>query len=308
MPAAGAEIDRPRRPDPSVGDRTRHLFVPSEGGLRRWSRRVAGNSGRYVPPVCRSGSSGVPAVGGPWTGRVTASVRSVARRVPTPRINVRAGDGLTAVRRRPGDPSLDASAGLLLRQGLDLVMDWADGASCRLSAWRDGREGVHGELTVTLQGHRLSWGGLDPLEHDDPRHAREAPDGPSAPGGLGGAPRGDRLPVHPGGAGGVPGGDGGAAAAGGAPPSDRPHRAPCGDDGALWAGGEWQGVSGPRDGPGDLLPRHGAPAGGPDVRARPLPRLGIHGGGVRRPGLSVRRGGSGARSTGPSITSRCTPP
>ena len=60
---------------------------------------------------------------------------------------------------RPADRSLDATAGLLLRQGLDLVMDWADGASCRLSAWRDGREGIHGELTVTLQGHRLSWGG-----------------------------------------------------------------------------------------------------------------------------------------------------
>ena len=47
---------------------------------------------------------------------------------------------------------------MLLRQGLDLVMDWPDGASCRLSAWRDGRDGVRGELTATYAGARCSWG------------------------------------------------------------------------------------------------------------------------------------------------------
>jgi len=56
------------------------------------------------------------------------------------------------------DATLDASAGQLRRIGMDLVLDWADGVTCALSAWRDGREGVKGELSVRQNGARLSWG------------------------------------------------------------------------------------------------------------------------------------------------------
>jgi AAA domain-containing protein len=46
----------------------------------------------------------------------------------------------------------------LLREGLDLVMAWPEGARFLLSAIRDGREGVRGEITVTLEERRLHWG------------------------------------------------------------------------------------------------------------------------------------------------------
>ncbi len=59
----------------------------------------------------------------------------------------------------PRDPNLDATAGALHRIGMDLVLDWPDGVTCHLTAWRDSREGVRGELTVRQAGARLSWGG-----------------------------------------------------------------------------------------------------------------------------------------------------
>jgi hypothetical protein len=46
----------------------------------------------------------------------------------------------------------------LRREGFDFVLTWPDGARFALTATRDGRDGVRGELTVTLNGHRLSWG------------------------------------------------------------------------------------------------------------------------------------------------------
>lgn len=46
----------------------------------------------------------------------------------------------------------------LHREGLDLALVWPDGARFLLSAIRDGREGVRGELAVTQDSRRLSWG------------------------------------------------------------------------------------------------------------------------------------------------------
>ena len=45
----------------------------------------------------------------------------------------------------------------LRREGLDLALVWPDGVRFTLSAIRDGRDGVRGELTVTRDGQRLSW-------------------------------------------------------------------------------------------------------------------------------------------------------
>jgi hypothetical protein len=56
------------------------------------------------------------------------------------------------------DPSTDATGGLLTRIGTELLMEWAEGATCLLVAWRDTSDGVRGELTVRFQGTRLSWG------------------------------------------------------------------------------------------------------------------------------------------------------
>jgi hypothetical protein len=56
------------------------------------------------------------------------------------------------------DPSTDATGGLLNRIGSELRMEWADGATCLLVAWRDTSDGVRGELTVRCAGTRLSWG------------------------------------------------------------------------------------------------------------------------------------------------------
>jgi hypothetical protein len=46
----------------------------------------------------------------------------------------------------------------LKREGLDLALEWPDGVRFALAAIRDGREGVRGELTVTVDGRRLAWG------------------------------------------------------------------------------------------------------------------------------------------------------
>lgn len=46
----------------------------------------------------------------------------------------------------------------LRREGLDLSLTWPDGVGFALTAIRDGREGVRGELTVTQGARRLSWG------------------------------------------------------------------------------------------------------------------------------------------------------
>lgn len=49
---------------------------------------------------------------------------------------------------------------VLLREGLDLALTWPDGVRFLLSAIRNGRDGVRGELTVTQHTRRLSWGSL----------------------------------------------------------------------------------------------------------------------------------------------------
>lgn len=68
----------------------------------------------------------------------------------------------------------------LQREGLDLVLAWPSGIKFALAGIRDGREGVRGELTVTQNGRRLSWGSIalsstatretlrKKLEHVDP--------------------------------------------------------------------------------------------------------------------------------------------
>lgn len=48
----------------------------------------------------------------------------------------------------------------LRREGFDLVLTFPAGPRFTLTAIRDGREGVRGELTVTYDGRRLSWGAL----------------------------------------------------------------------------------------------------------------------------------------------------
>jgi hypothetical protein len=55
------------------------------------------------------------------------------------------------------EPSAGSPQPELRREGLDLVLVWPDGVHFRLTAIRDGREGVRGELTVTLANRRLSW-------------------------------------------------------------------------------------------------------------------------------------------------------
>jgi hypothetical protein len=46
----------------------------------------------------------------------------------------------------------------LQREGLDLALVWSNGVRFALTAIRDGRDGVRGELTVTQGAQRLSWG------------------------------------------------------------------------------------------------------------------------------------------------------
>src|SRR4030095_15652735 len=57
---------------------------------------------------------------------------------------------------RDAEPS-DVAEPQLLREGLDLALIWPDGVRFTLTAIRDGREGVRGELTITMGGRRLSW-------------------------------------------------------------------------------------------------------------------------------------------------------
>lgn len=54
--------------------------------------------------------------------------------------------------------SADVAGPELRREGFDLVLTWPDGVSFALTAIRDSREGVRGELTVTQGAQRLSWG------------------------------------------------------------------------------------------------------------------------------------------------------
>src|SRR5262245_42076720 len=59
----------------------------------------------------------------------------------------------------PGALRVDAAS--LQRVGLDLLLEWPDGTRFGLSAIRDTRDGIRGELTVTdAGGRRLSWGAL----------------------------------------------------------------------------------------------------------------------------------------------------
>lgn len=48
----------------------------------------------------------------------------------------------------------------LQRAGFDLTLIWPDGAGMELSAIRDGRDGVRGELTVRHGARRVSWGAV----------------------------------------------------------------------------------------------------------------------------------------------------
>jgi hypothetical protein len=49
-------------------------------------------------------------------------------------------------------------AGRFRQQGLDLILEWPDLATARLHNWRDSRDGVRGELTVSENGITQSWG------------------------------------------------------------------------------------------------------------------------------------------------------
>ncbi len=61
---------------------------------------------------------------------------------------------LTDLPRRPlGPPPVQ-------RAGFDLSVAWPDGVRFDLTAIRDGRDGIRGELTVTRGERRLSWGGI----------------------------------------------------------------------------------------------------------------------------------------------------
>jgi hypothetical protein len=84
-----------------------------------------------------------------------------------------AGADGTASRVSIGEPELRC-------EGLDLALIWPSGIRFSLASIRDGRDGVRGELTVTLNGRRLSWGSIalsstqtrealrKKLEHVDP--------------------------------------------------------------------------------------------------------------------------------------------
>ena len=75
-------------------------------------------------------------------------------------------DALGFSRRRPTAPppdrsaSLngDATAGQLHRAGLDLALEWEGVVRFDLTAIRDTRDGVRGELTVCVGGRRIAWG------------------------------------------------------------------------------------------------------------------------------------------------------
>jgi hypothetical protein len=58
------------------------------------------------------------------------------------------------------DETADAriTAPELRREGFDLALVWPDGVRFTLTAIRDGREGVRGELTIAQNGHRRHWG------------------------------------------------------------------------------------------------------------------------------------------------------
>lgn len=57
--------------------------------------------------------------------------------------------------------ALRVDAATLRREGLDLLLEYPDGTRFGLSAARETREGVRGELTITdAAGRRLSWGAL----------------------------------------------------------------------------------------------------------------------------------------------------
>jgi hypothetical protein len=56
---------------------------------------------------------------------------------------------------RPVAPAAEPE---LRREGLDLALVWPDGTRLTLTAIRDGRDGVRGELTVHQGTRRLSWG------------------------------------------------------------------------------------------------------------------------------------------------------
>ena len=77
---------------------------------------------------------------------------------------------------------------------------WPDGVRFTLSAIRDGREGVRGELTVTQDGRRLSWGALA-LSSTPAREALRKRLEAVAPGlPWGELPRGGGMPADAGGA------------------------------------------------------------------------------------------------------------
>ena len=46
----------------------------------------------------------------------------------------------------------------LRREGFDFFLDWPDGVRFALTAIRDSRDGVRGEMTITHRERRLSWG------------------------------------------------------------------------------------------------------------------------------------------------------
>jgi hypothetical protein len=60
--------------------------------------------------------------------------------------------------RGDGAPDRTLTTPTLARYGFDLALRWAEGVDFGLTAVRDTREGVRGELTISQGGERLSWG------------------------------------------------------------------------------------------------------------------------------------------------------
>ncbi|MGH6692068.1 MAG: AAA family ATPase [Gammaproteobacteria bacterium] len=82
--------------------------------------------------------------------------------------------GVDGTARQIGEPELR-------REGFDLALSWPDAIRFTLTAIRDGRDGVRGELTVTHRDRRLSWGSL-PLSSTTSREALRKKLDSAAPG------------------------------------------------------------------------------------------------------------------------------
>lgn len=90
-----------------------------------------------------------------WLGAGHSAEELLALAAAAPRFT---GEGPPITGEAPRDDG--AAEPELQRQGLDLGLVWSNGVRFSLTAIRDGRDGVRGELTVTQAERRLSWGAL----------------------------------------------------------------------------------------------------------------------------------------------------